>query len=134
MLTSKGQFLSKPIDLFQRVIIAFESGRTIDLDKLLQQELSPVPLSLATLDGNLRLPTIKSNLAKLLEQGLAQSTAPITSNSACCILDGMAIVQATGSANTAKTFGEWFNVFYHFVVEHFSESCTRVDILFDRYL
>ena len=43
-------------DLFRRVITAMEAGREVDLDKLLEQELCPVPLSLATADGSLRLP------------------------------------------------------------------------------
>ena len=42
-------------DLLRRVVVALESGREVDVDTLLQRELSPVPLSIATLDGCLNL-------------------------------------------------------------------------------
>ena len=38
-------------DLLRRVVVALESGREVDVDILLQRELSPVPLSIATLDS-----------------------------------------------------------------------------------
>ena len=37
-------------DLLRRVVAALESGREVDVDPLLQRELSSVPLSIATLD------------------------------------------------------------------------------------
>ena len=38
-------------DLFRRVVVALESGREVDVDALLERELSSVPLSIATVDG-----------------------------------------------------------------------------------
>ena len=39
-------------DLLRRVVGALESGREVDVDTLLQRELSPGLLSIATLDGD----------------------------------------------------------------------------------
>lgn len=49
-------------DLLRRVVVALESGRDIDVDDLLTRELSPVPFSIATLDGCIREATGKSDL------------------------------------------------------------------------
>ena len=39
-------------DLLRQVVVALESGREVDVDTLLQRELSPGVLSIATLDGD----------------------------------------------------------------------------------
>ena len=46
----------------------------------------------------------------------------------------MAGVQSLANASSAKTFGEWCDKFSAFVTSHFSENCTRVDVVCDRYL
>lgn len=51
-------------DLLRRVVVALESGRNVDVDELLQRELSPVPLSIATPKGSLREASGKSDLSK----------------------------------------------------------------------
>jgi len=89
-------------DLFRRVIIALESGREVDVDKMLEHELSPVPLSLANLNQKLRYPTNKADLGKILEQGLAQNQPPDNLDPTCTILDGMAIIQSLGNRSDAK--------------------------------
>lgn len=119
-------------DFFRRVIVALESGRSVDVDHLLQQELSPVPLSLATINGKLR-PTNKADLASILTKGSSYNQLPVSSTETCTIIDGMAAVQAMGNRIGAKTFGEWSDSFQRFAVSHYSERCTRVDIVFDRY-
>ena len=53
--------------------VALESGREVDVDTLLQRELSPVPLSIATLDGCLRLASNKSDLGIILQKNVNQS-------------------------------------------------------------
>ena len=94
-------------DLFRRVITAMEAGREVDIDKLLEQELCPGPLSLATADGSLRLPRNKADLGKLLQQDLLQDEIQPDNRPLCTIVDGMAMIQALGDRAGAKTFGEW---------------------------
>ena len=121
-------------DLLRRVVVALESGREVDVDTLLQRELSPVPLSIATLDGCLRLTSSKSDLGNILQKNVNQSQPPISHHKTCTIIDGMAAVQSLGNTTGAKSFGEWSDNFTAFVVSHFSDKCTRVDVVFDRYL
>lgn len=59
---------------------------------------------------------------------------PISRSQTCTIIDGMAAVQSFANSSGAKTFGEWSDRFLCHVTYHFSDSCTRVDVLFDRYV
>ena len=121
-------------DLLRRVVVALESGRNVDLDKLLQRELSPVPLSIATPKGSLREASGKSDLSKILQENVSQSQHPVNQSETCTIIDGMAAIQSLANAFGAKTFGEWCDKLSAYVTSHFSENCSRVDIVFDRYL
>ena len=58
-------------DLLRRVVVALESGCDIDVDTLLQRELSPIPLSLATPDGNIRSASSKADLSNILQENVA---------------------------------------------------------------
>ena len=62
--------------LLRRVIVALESGREVDVDTFLQRELSPVPPSIATLDGCLGLASNKSDLGNILEKNVNQIHPP----------------------------------------------------------
>ena len=121
-------------DLLRRVVVALESGRDIDVDTLLQRELSPIPLSLATPDGNIRSASSKADLSNILQENVAQTHTPSNQDKTCTIIDGMAAVQSLAIRSGAKTFGEWCDNFLKHIVSHFSSSCTRVDVVFDRYL
>lgn len=120
-------------DLLRRVVVALESGRDIDVDDLLTRELSPVPFSIATLDGCIREATGKSDLSNILQKNVSQDQPPQNQEQTCTIIDGMAAVQSLGNSAGAKTFGEWCDNFTKFVTSHFTERCTRVDLVFDQY-
>ena len=64
-------------DLLRRMVVALEFDREVDVDTLLQRELSPVPLSIATLDGYVRLALSKSDLGNnILQKNVNQSQPP----------------------------------------------------------
>lgn len=65
-------------DLLRRVVIALESGRDVDVDELLQRELSAVPLSIATPNIILREASGKSDLSRILHEKVCQSQLPIS--------------------------------------------------------
>ena len=67
---------------------------------------------MATLDGCLRLVSSKSDLGNVLQK------------------NGKAAVQSLGNTTGAK----WSDNFTAFVVSHFLNKCTRVDVVLDRYL
>ena len=120
-------------DLLRRVIVALESGRDVDVNTLLQSELATVPKSLATLDGS--LPEAgKSDLGTILQGNVCKRKMPISRSQTCTIIDGMAAIQSLANSSGAKPFGEWSGRFLCHVTSHFSDSCTRVDVLFDRYV
>lgn len=105
------------------MIVALESGRDVD-----------VPLSLATMDGKLRYASSKSDLSHILQEHTVQNQAPLNHSKTCPIIDGMAAIQSMGNCPGAKTFRKWCDLFLKYVVSHFSNRCSRIDVVFDRYL
>ena len=106
-------------DPFRRLIVALESGRDVDVDLLLQRELSAVPPSLATVNGKLRSASNKADLSHTLQEKIVQSNAPVNRSETCTIIDGMAAVQSMGNRAGPKTFGKWSDLFLKYVASHF---------------
>ena len=132
-VADKTKVIKADRNLFQRLIVAQSSGRTLNIEELLQHELFPVPLALADTAGNLRL-TQKSALTQILEDGVAyESLPPSTDMPTCTIFDGKALVQAIGKPKGAKTFADLADVFVQTVFRHAKNNCTWVDVVFDRY-
>jgi hypothetical protein len=119
--------------VFQRIVVAAEGGRKIDLAKLLKYELTPVPLSLGNPDGTLRKAD-KAVLGSILDDGHSVPELPEPCDlPTCCIIDGMALVQSIGKPQGSTTFGDLAAVFTKAVLGHFSQNCTRIDVVFDHY-
>ena len=104
-------------DLLRRVVVSMEAGREVDFDQLLEHELCDIPLSLANMDGSM-ISANKSQLNTILEsvEGVSCPTYSID--------------KPTGAA----TFGDLADVFVQNVKANFSHVCTRVDVIFDRYI
>ena len=68
-------------------------------------------------------------MSKILQQNVSQSQRPVNQSETCTIIDGMAAVQSLANASGAKTFGQWCDKFSPYVTSHFSENCTRVDVV-----
>ena len=62
---SQAKCVKNDRDLFRRIIVSMDAGRDIDIDNFLQQEISEIPLSLASISGSLRVQT-RHNLQLLL--------------------------------------------------------------------
>ncbi len=120
-------------NLFQRLLIAKDAGRDINLDSLLEYELSPVPLSLADTAGQLRH-SDKAALSHILEENVLEDTIPVTLAQTCTIIDGQALVQAMGKPSGCATFGDFADSFASKVFSYLKPTSTRVDVVFDRYL
>ena len=120
-------------NLFQRLLISKDAGRYVDLKKILSHELSPVPLALADTSRSLRSPN-KTVVAQILQSlTTVENQLPATHLKSCVIIDGQAIVQAIGKPANAGNFGQLADVFVRSVFSHFSETCSQVDVVFDRY-
>lgn len=115
----------------QRLLIAYESGRTVDMKAILKHELMPVPLALAELNGSLRDGS-KSILADMIIANIKIPSSIELQGTSCLIIDGQALVVALGRPTEAKTFGDFANIFTQTVLKAGS-SFDRVDVVFDRY-
>lgn len=60
--------------------------------------------------------------------------APNQQSKTCTIIDGMEAIQSLANVSAARIFGEWRDKFSAYVTSHFSDKCTRVDVVFDRYV
>jgi len=73
---------------------------------------------------------------KQLGQKILQSLTTVKNQlpvKSCVIIDGQALVQTIGKPANARNFGQLAAVFVRSVFSHFSETCSRVDVVFDRY-
>ncbi|KAG1649565.1 Mpv17-like protein 2 [Nymphon striatum] len=131
-----GQVAKKDIkadrNLIQRLFVAAQSGRDIDLNAILSHELSKVPRSLASTNGKLHT-SEKAQLQKLLvgEVDIFKSL-PKSEAKTCLLIDGAALIQAIGKPAKAQTF-EDLSVEFCNSVQRFRPVYSRVDLLFDRY-
>ncbi len=119
--------------LRKRLFNAANSGRKVNVAQLVKHELSPVPLSLANLDGTL-LVADKPPLAHLLSDFCAQDTPPQPVANTCVIIDAMALTNVHGNKpGKAKTFGDLVAAITKSEFDHFCDTCGRVDVIFDIY-
>ncbi|KAG1652112.1 WD repeat-containing protein WRAP73 [Nymphon striatum] len=134
---SKGAEKQKDIkadrNLIQRLFVAAQSGRDIDLNAILSHELSKVPRSLASTNGKLHT-SDKAQLQKLLvgEVDIFKSL-PKSEAKTCLLIDGAALIQAIGKPAKAQTFEDLSVEFCNSVLKRFGPVYSRVDLLFDRY-
>ena len=78
-------------ELFSRLLVASRK-RDLDLKNVLSYELSPAPLSISTLSGNMRKTAKSKLLAKLEIDTNSVKALPDYSNSSAYIIDFMAIL------------------------------------------
>ena len=118
--------------IMQRLIVAYEAGRKVDLGSILKHELLPVPLALAEMNDNIR----SGNKVTLLNEVTAEVDIPeeieITRSSSQIIIDGQAMVVSMGRPAKAETFGDFGEIFAKNVMR-FSGTYERIDVVFDRY-
>lgn len=84
--------------LMQRLFNAAQAGRAVNLHKVLEHELSVVPLSLANTEKKMNS-TQKSAMLPLLTKDVGVETVkgrPETTGKTCIIIDGHALIQVTG--------------------------------------
>ena len=130
---SKEKSIKADRNLFQRLLIAKDAGRHVDLRKIISHELSPVPLALAVPSSTLRPPNKAVIGQILMAASNVQDHLPQANLNTFVIIDGQAPVQAIGKPANAKDFGELADAFATSVFHHFGDTCSRVDAVFDRY-
>ena len=119
--------------IFQRLIAAYQSGRPVDLDKILTHELVKVPLSIAAENGSLR----SGNKAMLVDVLTTDVNCPPEieipkDEYSCLVIDGQASIVAFGKHAEAKTFGDYADRFVHHI-QKVGKRFDRIDVTFDQY-
>jgi len=85
------------------MIIAYEAGRKVDLNQILQHELLPVPIALAEMNGDLRTAS-KALLAEAITENIKFLTdlpADDLKDGATLMIDSMALLAAIGKPQAA---------------------------------
>jgi len=132
-LSQKDKLVKANWNLFQRLLISKDAGRHVDLKKIFSHELSPVLLALADTSRSLWSPN-KAVLGQILQSvTTVENQLPATNLKSWVVIDGQALVQAINKPANARNFGQLSDVFVRSAFSHFSETCSRVDVVFDRY-
>lgn len=118
-------------DIMKRIIVAYESGRPVDLVTILRYETCSKPISLAELDGTMRKGD-KASLVKLITENITIPTKITLPLASLLVIDAQAMIQAIGNPKAAKTFGDFANI-VKLAVKKRSQNFSRVDVVFDRY-
>ena len=119
--------------VLQRLLTAYEAGRSINLSEILKHELLPVPVALAEINGHLRTGS-KAILVQAITEGIScpSSLPTVNMQNSTLIIDGQALVQAMGKPTGLVTFRDFADTFVQAVLNA-GASFTRVDVVFDRY-
>ena len=118
-------------NIFQRLIIAYMTGRKVNLENILQHELMSVPLSLATINDTLHSPN-KSLLANILTKNVLTPSTISLDGPRCLLVDGQALVMALSKPPSIKTFGEYAKTFAAALYKT-GTTFQKTDVTFDRY-
>lgn len=124
--TGKELILRTTTALFGNMLMMAQT-RQLDMRKVLEHPLGPLPWALATADGVPRK-TSKSSLARELKKNIGPAE-DIEPHSAC-LIDGMALVHKVKGEH--KTYGDIASLVLLKALNEASHS-SRVDIVFDVY-
>ena len=123
--------------LMHKLFNALQAGRKVEMEDILKHELSPVPLSLAKLSGEMNS-CAKSNLLDILTKDIdilsIPTLEPEAGTKSCVVIDGHALIQALGKPANCHTFDNLANIFTNKVFGMLDNSVSRVDVVFDRYI
>jgi len=117
--------------IHQRLITAYQAGRSVNLHTILNHELMPVPVSIAYTNGSLRTGN-KSVLLEVMTQGVTCPAEVTIDGTSCLVIDGQALVISLGKPAGITNFGELADAFVKLVM-HVGRCFDRIDVTFDRY-
>lgn len=129
-VTSEKKLKNADSKILQRLTMAYESGREIDLKSILKHELHNFPISLIDANGNLRSCDQTLLYNHLLKKVNCPNSLPLDKLSSQLIVNGAEMVNDIKKISTVKTFGDYANNFVSQLKQH-SWNYERVDILFD---
>ena len=102
----KSTILRADRNVLHRLIVAYEAGRSVDLQSVLKYELMPVPIALAEMNTSLRTGQ-KSILADIVTQGIECPSEVELQGRSGLFIDGMALVAGIGKPHGIQTFRDY---------------------------
>jgi hypothetical protein len=117
--------------VLHRLVVAYQAGRQVDIDHLLEHELMPVPVAIAEMNGTLKTGN-KALLVEELTTGIDCPQSVMLEGTSCLIVDGQAQVNILGKPKEASTFGQLADIFVQSVLR-MGQNYDRIDVVFDRY-
>ena len=130
---SKQEEVKADRNLMQRLLVAAQSGRGIDMNAILKHELAKIPRALASTKQKLHS-TDKAQLQDLLIKNTEiPKCLPKSITKTCLIIDAQGQIQAMGKPEKAVTFGDLSDKFCSSIKKRFGSDYSRVDVIFDRY-
>ncbi len=93
-----------------------------------------MPVSITTSSGNLYIPKQKSALSHIQADNHTTKTIPDILELTCVIIDAMALLRAIGKPRDAQTFGDVADTFSRVILSHCTDSCSRLDVVYDVYM
>lgn len=135
--TNEKKTLKADRRLMQQLFNASQAGRKVQISEIMKHELSPVPLSLAKLNGDMQACN-KADLLNILTTEIGVSTSsllpePDPDIKTCVIIDGHALIQALGKPSNCRTFDDYSKEFIKIALGKLDRSVKRLDVVFDRY-
>lgn len=127
------QGLKSDRSLFAQLLLVARE-RDVDMKKILEFSLSPIPGSLSSHDGTSLSKTTKSQILHHLEDQVPEcKVADIPSKSAV-VVDAMALIQALPKAKIPATYGQLSDVVLDRLIAIAKQfNAERVDLVGDRY-
>ncbi|XP_068250677.1 uncharacterized protein [Palaemon carinicauda] len=118
--------------VLQRLCVAYEAGRPVDLQHIAKHEMMSVPIALFYTDKTMRKGNksdLVNNICETAKVQPSQIVPQIDPTSSQHVVDGMAYVYRV-STKSISTFGEFATEYCKGVYKFPS---TRIDIVMDRY-
>lgn len=121
------------INVLQRLVMAFESGRSIDLENILSRELQRIPLSVSDVNGELRSGDDSNFILMLTKTVESPDVIDIGNEQSHLIIDAERVISSvTKRLGNATSFGDLFALFLEKITT-LSKTYKRIDLIFNRF-
>lgn len=129
-VVSQKKLINVDRNYLQRLVMALEAGRKIDLQSILKHELHNFPLALVEPNGSMRSGDSTPFFNLLVKEVECPTTLPLDDSTSHFIINGTEMIMNFSKPPFAKTFGDLANYFVS-ELKKLTWNNERVDILFD---
>jgi hypothetical protein len=124
--------------ILQRLLLAREGGRNVDMAAVLKHELMSIPSSLVSTKTSLNDGDKSQLIDVILKDASVRKISALPpmpeESTSALVIDAQDLIHRIGRPSTASNFGDYANAFCNKVTHMLQyERSTRVDIVFDHY-